>query len=137
MKLDISKAFDKLQWNFLFRALQFFNFSSKWIDLMRELVCTSRGSILVNKSPNGFFSSFCGLPQGDLVSPYLFILTEEILSLKVEELRLEDSIFPISQVGSIPCHLIYVDDILVFLKGYERGLGQLQELLHLYQDSSG
>ena len=34
MKLDISKAFDKPRWNFLFRALQFFNFSSQWVNLM-------------------------------------------------------------------------------------------------------
>lgn len=64
MKLDISKTFDKLQWNFLFRALHYFNFSSNWINLMRELVCSSRGSVLINKSPCGFFSSSCGLRQG-------------------------------------------------------------------------
>ena len=61
MKLDISKAFDKLSWNFLFKALNFFNFSSKWINLIRELVCSSRGFVLVNKSPCGFFSAACGL----------------------------------------------------------------------------
>ena len=125
MKLDISKAFDKLQWNFLFRAPQFFNFSSKWINLMRELICTCRRLVLVNKRPSGFFSTSCGLRQGDPLSPYLFILAEEILSLKVEDLRLEGSILPISQVNSSPCHLIYADDILVFLKGFKRGLRRL------------
>ena len=82
MKLDISKAFHKLQWNFLFRGLCFFNFFSKWINLIRELVCSSRGSVLVNKSPCGFFSSSYGLRQGCLLSPYLFILAMEILSLQ-------------------------------------------------------
>ena len=99
---------------------------------MRELVCTCRGSVLVNKRPSGFFNTSCGPSQGDPLSPYLFILAEEILSHKVEELRLEGSTLPISQVSSIPCHIIYADDILVSLKGFKRGLRLLQDLLHLY-----
>lgn len=137
LKLDISKAFDKLQWNFLFRALQFFKFSSDWINLMRELVCTSRGSILINKSPCGFFASSCGLRQGDPLSPYLVILTEEILSLNVEVLRQAGATVPVSLVHSTPCHLLYADDIFLFLKVHKRGLRRLLDLLKLYQDSTG
>lgn len=51
LKLDIANAFDRLLWNFLFRALHFFNFSLDWINLIRELICTIRGSVLINKSP--------------------------------------------------------------------------------------
>ena len=137
LKLDISKAFDKLQWNFLFKALEFFKFSRKWICLIKELVCSSKGSVLINKSPCGFFSASCGLRQGDPLSPYLFILVEEILSINLERLRLEGTIFLISIVSLTPCHLLYIDDILVFLKAHKSGLRRLQELLNLYQDSSG
>lgn len=104
---------------------------------MRELICTCRGSVLVNKRPSGFFSTSYGLRQVDPLSPYLFILAEKILNHKVEDLRLEGFILPISQVSSTPCHLIYADDILVFLKGFKRGMRRLHYLLHLYQDSSG
>lgn len=53
MKLDISKAFDKLHWSFLFKALDFFEFPPRWINWIKELICTSRGSVLINKSPRG------------------------------------------------------------------------------------
>lgn len=137
LKIDISKAFDKLQWNFLFRALVFFQFSPIWIGLIKELVCSSKGSVLINKSPCGFFHSFCGLKQGDPLSPYLFILAEEILSINLEKLRLEGAIIRISATSSSPCHLLYADDILIFLKAHKASLRRLQGLFNLYQDSSG
>ena len=125
MKLDIAKVFDRIQWSFLFKALKYFNFSQQWINIITELVCSSRASVLVNKSPSSFFSSSCGLRQGCLLSPFLSILAEEILSLKIERLRLEGFITSISSVPISPCHLLYADDILIFLKAHKRGLRRL------------
>lgn len=101
------------------------------------MVYTSRGSILINKSPCGFFGSSCGLGLGDPLSPYLFILAMEILSLKVEGLRLEGAIVSVSPVQPTPRHLLYADNILIFLKAYKRELRRLLDLLSTYQDSSG
>lgn len=137
LKIDTTKAFDTLEWNFLFRALLFFNFSFGWINLIRELICTSKGSVLINKSPCGFFSSSCGLRQGDPLSLYLFILAEEILNLQIEGLKQLGKIVPISSVQSTPCHLPNVDDILLFMKAYKRGLSNIKEILSKYQASSG
>ena len=125
LKLDISKAFDKLQWSFLFRVLEFFQFSPKWIGLMKELVCSSKGSVLINKSLCGFFSSTYELLQGDPLSPYLFILAEEILSINLDRLRQEGAIFPISASKSSPCQLLYAYDILIFLNAHKTSLQRL------------
>ena len=118
-------------------SFQFFNFSSAWINLIREMVCTSRGSVLINNSPSGFFSSSCGLRQGDPLSLYLFILAEEVLSLHIEQLRSSGKIVPISPVPSTPCHLLYADDIMLFIKAHKSGMRHLQGLLSQYQASSG
>ena len=107
--------------------------SPEWINLIKELVCTGKGSILINRSPCGFFSSSYGLQQGDPVSPNLFILAEEIISLNVDILRLEGVIVPISLVHATPCHLLYADNILFFLKAIKSGQRHLQCVLNLYQ----
>lgn len=101
------------------------------------MICTSRGSVLINNSPSGFFSSSCGLRQGDPLSPYLFILAEEILSLHIKLLKSSGKIEPISPVPSTPCHLLYADDILLFLKARKAGLRHIYGLLLMYQSSSG
>ena len=49
MKMDITKAFDKLKWNFLF-ILIFSKFSDSWIGMIKELICNTKGSLLVNRS---------------------------------------------------------------------------------------
>ncbi|XXG63642.1 hypothetical protein AAC387_Pa05g1782 [Persea americana] len=105
--------------------------------MIKEMICTSRGSVLINNSPSGFFSSSCGLRQGDPLLPYLFTLLEEILSLHIRQLRASGKIVSISPVPSTPCHLLYANDILLFLKAFKPGLRHIQELLLKYQASSG
>lgn len=55
MQLDISKAFDKISWPFIFKSLAFFNLSEKWISLINQCVSSSKGSVLINRTPCGFF----------------------------------------------------------------------------------
>lgn len=61
IKLDIPKAFDKIQWGFHLKALHFFKFSLLWISMIRELISTSIGFVLINKIPCGLFGSPYGL----------------------------------------------------------------------------
>ena len=76
-------------------------------------------SVLINRSPVGFFSTQKGLRQGDPLSPYLFILAMEGLSqllARAKELQWIQGF----QVGSNPTttvnvsHLLYADDTLIF-----------------------
>lgn len=133
LKLDITKAFDKLNLEYHFSTLKFFKFGGAWISLIKEWVCATRGSVLVNRIPQGFFGASCGLRQGDPLSP-LFILAEELLSLHLQNLQSKRVIFPVSLIPYTPCHLLYADDILLFPRASKPSLLAIKNLLFKYQN---
>ena len=79
-KLDLEKAYDRINWDFLLSVMQRMGFGEKWIGWIRWCISTASFSVLVNGSPTGFFRSSRGLRQGDPLSPYLFVLGMEALS---------------------------------------------------------
>ena len=81
--MDILKAYDTVNWQFLLDALSFMGFPSMFIGWIRECVSTPRYSININRELVGFFGSSRGLRQGDLISSYLFVLVMEVLSMLI------------------------------------------------------
>ena len=85
LKLDLEKAYDRLEWSFIREVLTFFKFPPSFVDLVLECVTTSSFSILVNGGQLENFKPSRSIRQGDPLSPYLFILCMEYLSLKILE----------------------------------------------------
>lgn len=61
IKLDFEKAFDSVNWDFLFSMLSNFGFGMKWISWIKECVSTAKLSVLVNGSPTDKFHLQKGL----------------------------------------------------------------------------
>ena len=80
-KLDIEKVFDSLNWQFLLKVILHMGFSPKWVRWIRWCISTARFSVLINGVPTVFFPSSRGLRQGYPLSPYLFIMGMEVLSI--------------------------------------------------------
>ena len=79
IKLDFQKAYDRMELNFLIVVLKAFGFSNIFINLIHQCLSTVEFTLLLNGSFGPSFSPSKVLRQGDLLSPYLFILGNEVL----------------------------------------------------------
>ena len=118
LKIDISKAYDRVNWNFLKAVLISINFSDKWIDWIMECVTSVQYSLLINGSPTKTFFSSRGLRRGDPISPYIFLFCANILSIALfkDENQKKIKGIIVGRNGIPFTQLLFADDSLFFFK---------------------
>ena len=118
VKLDISKAYDRVEWIYLQKLMEKMGFCTMWIGLIMECVRIVSYSILVNGEPNGLINPTRGIRQGDPLSPFLFLLCMEGLhGLITKAIRAKEiNGFSLCKRGLKLIHLFFADDNLLFCK---------------------
>lgn len=118
IKLDMSKAYDRVEWRFLREMLSKMGFSSKWIHNLMKCVETVSFSVMVNGNPTEEFKPNRGLRQGDPLSSYLFLVCAEGFSSLFSREVLNKSLsgFKINNYCPPLTHLFFADDSLIFCR---------------------
>ena len=83
--IDFHKAFDSLEWNFLFPCLRTFNFGPDFIRWTEIFYKNIQSCVINNGFASDFFALERGVRQGDPLSPYLFVLAVEVLAIAVRQ----------------------------------------------------
>jgi hypothetical protein len=141
-KLDIEKAYDHVNWDFLLYMLRRCGFGERRCSWIAHYISSVRFSILVNGTPSGFFSSSRGLRQGDPLSPLLFVIVMGALS-KLFSITVQRGFLSGFSVGSGSngviniSHLLFADDTLVFCGANPDHLLYLRMLLLSFEAASG
>ncbi|KAG7543468.1 Reverse transcriptase domain [Arabidopsis thaliana x Arabidopsis arenosa] len=139
IKTDISKAYDRVEWNFLERVMKQMGFDQRWVKWIMECVKTVSYEVLINGSPYGHILPTRGLRQGDPLSPYLFLFCAEVLSHMLRKAEQDRQIHGIKLSQDCPSisHLLFADDSLFFCRSTNANCEHLARIFKTYEDASG
>ncbi|KAK1297668.1 hypothetical protein QJS10_CPB15g01193 [Acorus calamus] len=137
IKVDLQKAFDSIQWQFVYEVLHGMHFPKRWVEWIKECIETPCFSVLINGSPEGFFKSSCGLRQGDPLSPLLFVLVMEAFSQSLEAAISNNQIGSYLKIQTHVSHLLFADDLLVFSNGSLQSAQAIKNLFGDFASRSG
>ncbi|KAL9665225.1 hypothetical protein QQ045_020638 [Rhodiola kirilowii] len=139
VKVDMSKAYDRVEWCFLENLLHKMGFADLWVNRVMSCVKSVSYQIKVNDSISKVFRPSRGLRQGDPLSPYMFLLCTEFLNAKIVEGVSRNLISGISICRRAPVisHLFFADDSIFFLMDDPDEAQNLKRLLHQYESALG
>jgi hypothetical protein len=92
VKLDMMKAYNRVEWIFLENMMLKLGFSSQWVAMIMRCVSLVKFSVKLNGGLSDSFTPSRGLRQGDPISPYLFLLCVEGFSALLKGAQAENEI---------------------------------------------
>lgn len=139
VKIDMMKAYDHVEWEYLQGVMLQLGFSEDWVSLVMKCVNSVSFQVKVNGELLPSFKPSRGFRQGDPISPYLFLLCGEGLScmLKNYDGGWIDRGIRAGLRSPWVSHLLFADDCLVFMKADSRSATRLNEILQAYSHGSG
>jgi hypothetical protein len=139
VKIDMAKAYDRVEWPFLQVTLETMGFPQNLTDTIMKCVKTVNFSILINGRPSQSFCPKRGLRQGDPLSPYLFIICANVFSNLITKAQQEKQIHGVKIAHGAPevSHLLFADDSLLFCRANDQEAAKIKSIIIEYQEVSG
>lgn len=137
LKLDMSKAYDRVEWHFLEGIMKRMGFCDAFTGLIKKCVETVTYRFKVNGGLTDMIIPGRGLRQGDPLSPYLFLLCAEGFSALLQQAERAQHINGISICQGAPQvnHLLFADDSLLFMKANPEAAQEINTILNVYEES--
>ena len=139
VKLDMSKAYDKVEWDFIRIMMLKMGFDGQWVHLIMQCIQSVSYSIMINGEPVGYIKPSRGIRQGDPLSPYLFLTCAEGLTALLQNAESSGQLrgLSICRGGTIINHLFFADDSLLFCRATVAESQALTAILDIYEKVSG
>lgn len=139
LKIDLQKAYDTLDWEFLKKILELFGFHWKMVGWIMTCVTTSKFTLNFNGDRVGYFSGGRGLRQGDPISPYLFTIAMEVFNLLMKKNIGNAMDFKYHQGWKKlkVTHLGFADDLIVIGHGDCNSVRVIKETMEEFSNYSG
>ena len=121
LKLDMSKAYDRVEWEFLEKIMHHLGLDEKLIRIIMSCMKSVSYSVLLNRQPVSRIKPSRGLRQGDSLSPYLFLLCALGLQSLIQKAEVNDDIrgVTICRNGPRVSHLFFAYDNVLFCRATE------------------
>jgi hypothetical protein len=129
--LDFEKAFDKIEWKFLFTARTKLGFTDTWVRWIGSLYQSASSAIKVNGAAGPDFQLARLVRQGCPLAPYLFILVTDVLGYMLADPKhgVEGLSLP---RGGLVRDQTFADDTALYLQGSLGNLDRAQEVLKVF-----
>ena len=139
-KLDFMKAYDSIDWRFIWRVLRRHGLMETLVRWVKQCVCTNTFVVLVNGRPRGgWIHPQRGIWQSCPLAPLLFILAAETLVVCTERLCVQGLLVGFQTAGwygGVPL-LQYADDTIFFMEGSVEAAEKVSTLLDMFSNFSG
>ncbi|XP_021979653.1 uncharacterized protein LOC110875758 [Helianthus annuus] len=138
-KVDIQKAYDTVDRDFLRATLLGFGFHATMVNWVMSCVTSTSYSISINGEIHGYFKGQRGLRQGDPISPYLFTLVMEVLTSILQHAANIHAGFRFHNNCKKQkiINFCFADDLFLFARGDTESVKVIMESLNMFRDMPG
>ncbi|GAA0162497.1 hypothetical protein LIER_18578 [Lithospermum erythrorhizon] len=139
LKLDMSIAYDQVEWRFIDHVIRALGFPDKIVSLVLSCVTTITYSFILNEEQFGFVMPHRGIRQGNALSPYLFLFCAEALNCLINKEEHNGRIrgVRVCKNGPPVSHLFFADDTLLFCRARVEEMCTIRNLVECYSKASG